>query len=262
MSTETGFIGFFDILGYQSILENNDPEAIAETVLQRLMSLDTGVESYIINSAPAFKDTELHTSYKEHLKWLVFSDTILMSMAIPDDADTKDKQTRWIVFNIACALLQKSMLYEGLPLRGVITYGSYLIKGTCFAGRPIVEAYKLAQRLDLSACVFTPESYLRAKEIWPLTGDGKAIMEYLVPLKGGEDIKLPTLNYIVDALNEDPRDLVLNSFWAFNKDIPRDVQQKVLNTEQHIRFLSQRNRAGKKDGTGEEPNKATDSDKK
>ncbi|MCK5348024.1 MAG: hypothetical protein KAJ25_01470 [Desulfobacula sp.] len=39
MKTEKGLIGFFDVLGYQNLLENNEPEIIADTVLPILTNL-------------------------------------------------------------------------------------------------------------------------------------------------------------------------------------------------------------------------------
>src|SRR5690348_7826858 len=35
-----------------------------------------------------------------------------------------------------------------LTLRGAISYGPFVVEGTCFVGRPIVRAYKLANDLN------------------------------------------------------------------------------------------------------------------
>jgi len=242
MNSEKGFIGFFDILGYTSILENNDPKMIAEPVLKLLTSLDSNINDEILSLTTKFEASGFHDILKNEVKWLVFSDTILVSMAIPEKTDDGKKELRWIAFIAVCKLLQMFMLKKGLPVRGAINHGEYLIQGTCFAGRPIVEAYKMSQNLDLSACVFTEKASTCINEIWKLTEKNNIIAEYLVPLKDGTEAKLPTLNYIPKDLTEDPRELVLKAFWAFNKDIPTSVQQKVLNTEQHIRFLLHRNR--------------------
>ncbi len=253
MRTETGFIGFFDILGYQNILENNPPEAIAETILDRLVSLDDHLVRRMAISFPDFEDTFVHTVYRKYVKWLVFSDTILIYVATPDSIPKSELRMRWLAFYATCVFLQNSMLAAGLPLRGAIAYGPYLIQDACFAGIPIVEAYSMTQDLDLSACVFTEGAYSQSQRIDPPDDHDISIVEYLVPLKHGGEKKLPTLNYLAMPETTDFRSLVLEAFWAFNKDIPLAVQQKIINTEQHIRFLSQLNSRASQEKSGERP---------
>ncbi len=49
MSTNTkiGLVGFFDILGYQNLLEQNEPEVIAEEVLPILIGLKNSIKANI-----------------------------------------------------------------------------------------------------------------------------------------------------------------------------------------------------------------------
>lgn len=44
MKPTFGLIGFFDILGYQNLLENNSPESIADTVLNKINNLPETVK--------------------------------------------------------------------------------------------------------------------------------------------------------------------------------------------------------------------------
>jgi hypothetical protein len=46
MSISTGWVGFFDILGYANLLQRNEPETIAEEVVPLL----TGTKPEVINA--------------------------------------------------------------------------------------------------------------------------------------------------------------------------------------------------------------------
>jgi len=238
MKTQTGFLGFFDILGYQSLLVNNDPNVIAENVLSQLTTLNKSIGKKLADTITSFDETVYHEIYKKNLKWLVFSDTILISLDVPSETTASDTYDRLLIFLLSSIILQQNLLLAGLPLRGALTFGDYLIKDACFAGRPIIEAYALAEKLELSACVVAPSAKKMFVDILE-TGNlnHKLLLDYMVPLKNSESLKLLTLNYGSMEDGEDPRDIVFKSFFAHNKDIPEKVQQKILNTEQHLRFL-------------------------
>jgi hypothetical protein len=245
MKTQMGFLGFFDILGYQSLLINNDPNEIAESVLAELTNIGSLIHSSLIKAMPGFEETTFHSIFKEHLKWLVFSDTILISLDLPEDADTQEQFNRLLTFLVSAIHLQHNLLMKGLPLRGVLTHGSYLIQNTCFAGKPIIEAYTLAESMELSACVVAPSATPIFNEIMNCEGKSELLYDYLVPLKNSASTKIQTLNYCTMEEKEDVRDIVFKSFFAFKKDIPESVQQKILNTEQHLRFLDMQNKKEK-----------------
>lgn len=137
------------------------------------------------------------------------------------------------------------MFTQGLPVRGVIHVGDYLIVNQCFAGHPIVEAYKLVSELDLSVCIMSEDAHKEFKEFGNKDIKGKPVhtfferyfTKYLVPLKGGKEAHFFTLNYYEAKKTEDIRQTVLEAFWKHNKDISKGVQIKIENTEQHVRHL-------------------------
>lgn len=235
MKTQTGFLGFFDILGYQSLLVNNDPKDIADNVLSELTALESSIKVALKKQFPEFD--ALHKIYEESLKWLIFSDTILISLDVPSELEEGDLYEHILTFLLASAILQQNLLLNGLPLRGCLTFGDYIIKDACFAGKPIIEAYRLSEKLELSACVIAKSASEKFKSIVKDRQAEFLLVEYLIPLKKSDPKKMLTLNYGAMEDHENPRDIVFKAFFAHNKDIPESVQQKMLNTEQHLRFL-------------------------
>jgi len=156
MSTiQNGLIGFFDILGYQAFLENNPPETAADTVLAVLGKL-TGLKDEML--LHMMKDLGvLQDRIEVEPQWLVFSDTVLLYLDLnkvteplgqePESRGQKI-ELHFYVFLLQCIALWKAMFAAGLPLRGAITQGNYLVKGPCFAGIPIVQAHQLGNDLN------------------------------------------------------------------------------------------------------------------
>jgi hypothetical protein len=155
-----GLIAFFDILGYQSFLENNrniKPQNSAINTAERVLQLITDIPNQVRN--------EMTTMWSEHAKkrpevipkevpealtHLIFSDTIVLSIEYPKDS--KDEWKNAALLNLVCSStkLCKSMFYQGLPLRGAIVEGEFIVKNSCFAGQAIIDAYKLSSCLNLS----------------------------------------------------------------------------------------------------------------
>jgi len=175
----------------------------------------------------------------DHLvKRLIFSDTIILSLDLSSDL-VKNKKIRedtlWHIFIKSCGKLYWHMFSKGFPLRGAISFGKYIIQGNSFVGLPIIEAYKLSNKLDLSACVLTGDVAQKIsgckyemREDYPI--------EYLVPTKEG-DKRLFVLNSNPCNHDKDIREQVLFSFWKHNKDIPISVRSKVDNTVQWLNYL-------------------------
>ena len=151
--------------------------------------------------------------------------------------------------NFACLLLWRRMFEYGLPLRGVVHTGEFLVQGTCFAGRAIVEAYRLSQDLNLSACAYSHAAFSallrQANEphdpfLWSWIPT--LLFEYQIPRKKCSLERLVTSNPLALHLESsdmyfkgDIRQIVHESFWKHDKDIPEPARAKVQNTEQFLR---------------------------
>jgi hypothetical protein len=77
--SQLGMVGFFDILGFQSFLENNEPEDAAEQVLKAIVEIPKVVPEELAKAFPESKpESEALRTHIRETKWLIFSDTILM----------------------------------------------------------------------------------------------------------------------------------------------------------------------------------------
>ena len=256
MKTQKGLIGFFDILGYQSLLANNKPEIIAESVLPLLTNLKTTLpdllkkqvsEALIDFDSEGFSPEKIEGylyKYVDEVKWLVFSDTILLSMPIESIAKEAFKMG---VFFTASTYLLKAMFDAGLPLRGAIDFGNYHIESNCFAGQPIVNSYLLSESLELSACILSDNLKEEIRDLLreeSITNSNfrHHLLYYLVPTKNGEK-NCYTLSYAPLVIQGgDLRNAVLSSFWKHNKSIPLSIQNKVENTEKWFHFVKFNNK--------------------
>lgn len=240
--TQNGLIGFFDILGYQSFLENNDADIATSEVLNIINNIGTIVSSGLIDmmNEPDERDKQVLDS----IRWLVFSDTILMAMEW-DESNIHE----WTVFSIAAIRLCRHMFDFGLPLRGAIKNGKYLVSRSCFAGRVIVEAYRAETNLDLAGCSIDESVIDKVKHI-ATNADAKILQDiekiavrYMTPFTNDQYQKVHLLNYLMtDGILPKPDaadipQMVLNSFWAHHKDITASAERKCRNTENFLRFL-------------------------
>jgi hypothetical protein len=245
---KTGIMGFFDILGYQSFLKNNPGDA-ARRVVSKLggleQSLAAEMREALLHKQKAPKVEELLAL----LKCLVFSDTVMLYSPFDDGDSVRTRSNRWIVMNFACILLWRRMFEFGLPLRGVLHTGEFLVEKACFAGRAIVEAYQISQDFDLAVCAYTRAAFdelvRQANEPYdPLLWNWipTQLFEYRIPRMQGTDERLVTINPLALFLeghdryfNGDLRQLVHDAFWKHGKDIPESAASKLLHTEQFLR---------------------------
>lgn len=233
MSTKTGFIGFYDILGYQNLMEKNDPEYVTKTVLNHLSSIGKDIPTSILRLIPEYKEGEGEKILRK-VDFFVFSDSILMTL----ETSKEFTEIQLQVFLIASILLQSSMFKKGLPLRGVINFGDYYLdKSKGFAGKPIIEAYQVCQSLELAACVITEKA---RSGVQPYFSSSSSFMkEYPIPTKIG-NIRMMTIiahTYKWDRPESEMRSFIFRSFNAHKKDVDISVQKKIDNTEEFLKTI-------------------------
>lgn len=265
-NVQHGFLGFFDILGYQNYLENTDPYSAANKVIKVLNNLKNEIPKELKKE---YTDS-VNLSAIKKLNFLIFSDTILISLESKRGISINEKLEFMIrsgILNFASMLLAEHLFKYGLPFRGVINYGDYIIEDYCFAGNIIVDSYKLTNKLDV-ATVVCAEKYTdiinntisevslqidkvaddKLKKTYlniPAKLQGlysDFFSEYLIPFNDGEEKKMKTLNlYTALKLSKDDSSdisqFVHNIFWKHKKDIPKSVQNKVDNTIKLLRYL-------------------------
>ena len=247
-----GLLAFFDILGYQSFLENNSAADSALKVL-RLINQKPLERSRQISEEWEITSKPLGTTAAQisgNLKHLIFSDTIVLALPYPKD-DFDEWMYAAVFLSTLSAGLCADMFEEGLPVRGVLVEGDFFIQETCLAGKAVVEAYRLCTALDFSGLVFDlplaerlSSRQIETPFLQQQTFD-QYFVPYLSPLKGSLETRLLHMNWVAyyKAINEaqpltDIDTFVLRSFWAHRKDCPLSVDPKIANTQKLVRFLA------------------------
>jgi hypothetical protein len=242
-----GLVGFFDILGYQNFVDNNDVEEGVKSVIEALEVMPKSVQEVAEKLLIKFDENTRETLAETQS--LVFSDTIVLACPVDGNDTPRRQYARWMNFLIQAAILQRKMFHFGFPIRGAISFGAFMTGKSCFAGRAIIEAYKQTNKLDLAGVAFTDSGRKEMERLLTQTPDtgtrkfaGLAV-EYLVPVKEGEQVRRWTVNFaelFVPAafpdLSGDARKLVSDCFWRHNKDIPQSALSKLTNTELLLRY--------------------------
>lgn len=244
---DSGLIGYFDILGYERLLEVNTAAYVANKIMRILHSLGPELEQWQKHD---FEKMGLPEQSREpvinlirNIKVLVISDTILVTLAT-DTAKGHYDFTYWHLFAGHCSRLWEKTFSEGLPLRGAITHGEFVVQKSCWAGKPIVDAYRRAECLDFSGCVIADDT-----RVWieAALGAMKLQNEFVfapnsVPLNDGTFMQGTVFNVnwhrlATEVEIADIRQAVHEPFWAHGKDVSGNVPRKIDNTERYLRFL-------------------------
>jgi hypothetical protein len=244
-----GLVGFFDILGYQNIIQNNHIEYVAELIDMEITVLGKRTKDHLVERLGGHIEPD---HCLNSIEAIVVSDSIILFFPYSEI----DYNNDWKLFYFLSYVFEllKSAFDAGLPLRGAISYGEYYCNKNTFAGLPIVSSYGLSERLNLSGCIFTEEA---AKEVIGtlesiMSRIGKAqnfhklLFSYLAPLKD-VDQKSILLNWYQPFenwdtpesnvhLHVDVRQYVIEKFHAHGKNVSRREVEKLENTERIIRY--------------------------
>jgi hypothetical protein len=209
--SQTGFIGFFDLLGYKEFIRNNQLKEVVQKVRDILLECQRSQKR---NEAMEYL---FDRDICEHV---IFSDTIL----IYSNTTSEPSAT---LFTSFCAILVNGLFWEGFPVRGALAAGEFFVESKqgsiSLAGAPIVEAHEVEECLDFAGCVVAPsaEPFLKQK-----------CFPYDVPIKGFQKQRLFALNALSysDDDREISRQIVLDKFGAHNKRIGVEVLPKINNT--------------------------------
>ena len=262
---QKGIIGLYDILGYTDFLNNNSFDTAIkdiDNVLKTIANSDNYSTNKVFDIFMRSHNANevIVKKLLRQMKWFIFSDTIIQISTFKKDERPGSKYNKWLTFLIASLILNRYMFNSGLPLRGAITTGNFLFRKLCFAGKPIIDAYELANSLDLSACVITEEAY---NEVATLINSTKyenvkklfnaLIVKYQIPKNdkstntdNQNQKSLFTLNLFVPkafkrSIIKKDADLykyVLKKFKMHNKRVTeKEVLRKVENTKKLFECL-------------------------
>jgi hypothetical protein len=258
LKVQRGLVGYFDILGFKNLVMKNDVDAPMREVLKLINSSEEALKRHfrwVLGNSSIEENRRLEGSI-QRTKWLMVSDSILIFLPC-ETIEFYD----WIAFHVVAIHFLSGMFLFGLPLRGAITIGEFMIYKSCYAGRAIVNAYNAASRLMLAGCVSAspfpfplPQIPGRhpAEEKESLDRYTRIIIEYKTPVKNKDKNasletvyeNLSLLNYwlfsselLLDRETDTDR-MVFDRFCAWKKDLAdRNAGRKRAETERFVNFV-------------------------
>jgi len=258
----TGFVGYFDILGYTQIMLNNNIHKTAQFVSDTLMNIPQDMidslrspyqQAQPLEVAPESSERDEWSQILDKVSWIIFSDSILISLPFDPALPERDLVRLYLAFSTVCASLMNRCFVAGFPLRGAISVGEFFIEDRCFAGRPIINAYYATQQLEFAGCVLDEAANNLISEVRKdlvKQGERNLLVKldqttilYMVPLKENLDERLRTINWVVldtpgfSPIAGDIREVTTRAFLMHNKIAVPAVQGKINNTEMFIRHV-------------------------
>jgi hypothetical protein len=243
-STNTGLIAFFDVLGYRSLLLNNDVRYCASIIQNVLLRMPEQVRKAMEARAREFDPQWYEQIEKCLARPVVFLDSIVWAYTFNPQLKG-GIEIQWLYFILLCCLFQRRMFDEGMPIRGAISFGEYFIAENCFAGTPIVEAHDLSEQLQLVGGAIT----LKAEQVRPkgpvggIDAFSGVLVKYPTPLKSAEKLQTHALlnwafpgGRFLNPFGDRIRFRVIEAFTKHQKPIPSSAQAKVTNTEAFLHY--------------------------
>ena len=152
----TGFFALFDILGFKQILESNDLDYLETRIANLLDSLHK--QAITLDGS----DNEQMLSF-DKTDTLVFSDTIILYQTATQLPDGTIPSMGPSIIDKS-ALLLRLAFEAGIPLRGAISHGDYLVSDNYFLGKPIVEAYQAERLCKWSGAILCKSAECQCKK--------------------------------------------------------------------------------------------------
>lgn len=170
---------------------------------------------------------------------------------------TSDFLRRWFVVILHAQILSKYMFEQGLPLRGCITNGPFILEGNVFAGMTIPDAHRFAEQLSFSGTVIVRNLFDKLRSAAePFLGTRDPAVTILIKKNivlcgveiDGKTRELPTLNFLaVKGLSRQPsawdgnwEEIVRRSFTKHNKSLGPGELLKLEKTAKYFAFLERR----------------------
>ena len=238
----SGFVGFFDILGYSAIAESDNIETTAKLIDEILLDLPSSVHAATKNSINA-DIREYFIAELNKIEIRIISDSILMVVPMEDNPRIMFSNFTAHVFLLYASRLMRHAFDAGLPLRGAIDFGRYYLSGHCFAGKPIINAYRASMGLQAAGCVLSDYSQTNFLKYYHGALSEMVYRMYVFTHrmrdKGGNDIAYSLVDWFRPFKDWAPEvtdieEYVRTAFRAHGKIISSDVEMKVEGTRSMI----------------------------
>ena len=239
IETTTGLIGFFDILGYQEIIANNAVVQAAEIIKGSLKGMPERAAAEMVQALKGGDPQRAAAALNQKMKRLIISDTIILALPL-ESKDAINSFELWHFLSLSSYMLRRSF-DAGLPLRGAIDYGEFYTEDYTFAGKPFVDSFSLARRLELSGCALTKALRSKIEEPTPSSVLSLVLFPYTLPFNDGTEGDHLVLDWLspFPEWGEKPQDLrqyIVSKFFSLNKVVRKNVLPKLENTEIMLRY--------------------------
>jgi hypothetical protein len=135
----------------------------------------------------------------------------------------------------------------GIPLRGAVSHGEFFFYKHCFAGQPIISAYRYANNLECAGCCLVPNT---AQDIRGIVRSSSVaacqtiifhlLDSYHIATKVMHNRPMLVLDYNkFNSLAEIPS-ITSKSFRSHNKGLPMVARSKLRNTITMFKHFHQR----------------------
>lgn len=244
---DRGIVCFCDILGYKNILTNNSVNECASIIKDSLSLIPEKIIKKIVpdkkSTTTKIIDAMIKDFFAHHFHHVIVSDSILFFFDF-DGVAEEDKDLFFVHALYYIVLFQAECFRNGFPLRSCIDIGPFYYYDHIFAGSTIINCYNTQENMNFSGITITETAHDYI--ISNFSGEEKFTAEYIiensikrvVPLKNNHEDKLILLNWIKHvSYNIELRQLLFNKFNMHNKDISKSAMEKIINTEQTIRYF-------------------------
>lgn len=245
-----GFLAYFDILGFKSLVENNDLENLTR-LMHNLVFLKAEKE------LSGNKFVEIPMGYmpdlsKSKINCLHISDSILFFI--------DEKQHEHLgSFMTVCYKYNMLSILQGLPMRGAVVYGEYSftpimtksesnttwVNGSLF-GKALVDAHTLAESQEWAGCIIDNSVLVKINGQNEIIKElEKTTQQYPVPIKAKDTGNVIQVNHTVFNIIEGGniktemingyKENINKNFTSFGKKI--DTESAARKLENTLEFF-------------------------
>lgn len=240
---DNAIVSMFDILGFSSLLWEEDLEKIKDYMI--------GIEKLTDSNSDGVRSSgNVTDEFGNVLGKLIKGDSENKLVEYKFAFDTMiyytvedEEKDFYNIIVITAKLLAYSYFLIGLPIRGAISYGELYVDDKNIFGKSLIDAHKYEAKQEWSGCILSPELINRFKDtnVFSKMCMDNLLLEYEVPIKVRdkkgcmkiENEKFHTINWMQYA----GKNILLEDFkkqWsALRKDgyiYSEEVKRKLENT--------------------------------
>lgn len=240
---DNAIVSMFDILGFSSLLCEEDLEKIKDYMIgiEKLTDSNSdGVRSSgnVTDELGNIMGKLLEPDNENKLVEYKFAFDTMIYYAKGDE-----ERDFYNIIVITAKLLAYSYFLMGLPIRGAISYGELYVDDKNIFGKSLINAHNYEAKQEWSGCILSPELINRfeSTDIFAKMCIDNLLLEYYVPIKVKdkkgciriENEKSYTINWMQYAGRNISLDGFKKQWFALRKDgykCSEEVKRKLENT--------------------------------